>query len=194
MAASQAFNLQRLEVESKNFAEETKTMSKRNFEQSPIGEAIAGAVSGLVATVPMTVAMLLIQRMLPRSEQTTLEPRRVSDDLLRKADLDDEVSERGKEQLSVAAHFGYGAGVGMIYALADRVLPLPRGLRGPAFGLLVWGASYAGWLPAVKTLPSPQRRPAGRNALLIASHLVWGAAAEGMTALLRGPARPSAWQ
>jgi uncharacterized membrane protein YagU involved in acid resistance len=126
--------------------------------------------------------MLVIQRLLPRREQSTLEPRRVSDDMLRKANLDDELSGRGKEQFSVAAHFGYGAGTGMIYALADRLLPLPRGLRGPAYGMLVWAASYAGWLPAAKTLPPPQRRPAGRNLLLIVSHLVWGAATEGMVA------------
>jgi uncharacterized membrane protein YagU involved in acid resistance len=161
-------------------------MTKQRSEQTLLGEALAGAVSGLAATVPMTLAMFVMQRLLPRREQTTLEPRRISDDMLRKADLDDDVSERGKEQFSAAAHFGYGAGVGMIYAMADRFLPLPRGLRGPAYGLLVWAASYAGWLPAVKTLPPPQRRPAGRNALLIVSHLVWGAAAQGMTRLLLG--------
>ena len=157
-------------------------MSKDASNRSLFGDALAGAVSGLVATVPMTVAMLVIQQLLPRREQSRLEPRRISDDMLRKADLHDELSERGKEHFSMAAHFGYGAGTGMIYALADRLLPLPRGLRGPAYGMLVWAASYAGWLPMVKTLPPPQRRPAGRNLLLIVSHLVWGAATEGMVA------------
>ncbi|HEY3393685.1 MAG TPA: DUF6789 family protein [Lacipirellulaceae bacterium] len=170
-------------------------MTKQRSEQTLLGEALAGAIAGLVATVPMTLAMLVMQRMLPRREQTTLEPRRISDDMLQKADLHDDVSERGKEQVSAAAHFGYGAGVGMIYAMADRFLPLPRGLRGPVYGMLVWAASYAGWLPAVKTLPPPQRRPAGRNVLLIVSHLVWGAAAEGMTRLLLGRNRSKvAWR
>ena len=164
-------------------------MKKYVSDRSLLGDALAGAVSGLVATVPMTVAMLVMQRLLPRREQSTLEPRRISDDMLRKVDLDDDLSERGKQKVSVAAHFGYGAGTGMIYALADRFLPLPRGLRGPAYGMLVWAASYAGWLPAVKTLPPPQRRPAGRNLLLIVSHLVWGAAAEGMTTFLLGRSR-----
>ncbi len=158
-------------------------MTKHGLDRSLLGDAVAGAVSGLVATVPMTVAMLVMQRLLPRREQSTLEPRRISDDMLRKADLHDDLSKRDKEKFSVAAHFGYGAGVGTIYALADRLLPLPRGLRGPAYGMLVWAASYAGWLPAVETLPPPQRRPAGRNLLLIVSHLVWGAATEGMAAL-----------
>jgi hypothetical protein len=161
-------------------------MTRQRLEQPLLSEALAGAVSGLIATVPMTVAMLVIQRMLPRRQQTTLEPRRVSDDMLRKANLHDDISEEGKEQFSVAAHFGYGAGVGTIYALAEPFMPLPRGLRGPAYALAVWAVSYAGWLPAVKTLPPPQKRPAGRNLLLIASHLVWGAAAEGMTTLFLG--------
>jgi hypothetical protein len=108
--------------------------------------------------------------------------------MLRKADLHDDISEDGKEQFSVAAHFGYGAGVGTIYALAEPVMPLPRGLRGPAYALAVWAVSYAGWLPAVKTLPPPQKRPAGRNLLLVVSHLVWGVAAEGMMRLLSGRA------
>src|SRR5687768_7932316 len=97
-----------------------------------IQEAIAGAVSGLIATVPMTITMLVMQRLLPKRQQTTLEPKRISDDMLRKADLDDELSEGAKQQFSVAAHFGYGALTGMAYPLIDRLLPLPRGLRGAA--------------------------------------------------------------
>ena len=161
-------------------------MAIREPQRLVIQEALAGAVSGLIATVPMTVTMLVMQRLLPRREQSTLEPRRISDDMLRKADLDDELSENEREQFSVMAHFGYGALGGMTYALADRLLPMPRGVRGPAYGLLVWAASYAGWLPVAGTLPPPQRRPAGRNVLLIAAHLVWGMALDGAaTALLR---------
>jgi uncharacterized membrane protein YagU involved in acid resistance len=158
-------------------------MPARKGQRTLIEEAIAGAFSGLIATVPMTITMLIMQKMLPRREQTTLEPRRVSDDMLRKANLDDDVSESGKEQFSVAAHFGYGAGTGMIYALAGRLLPLPPGLRGPVYGFFVWAASYAGWLPAAKTLPPPHRRPIGRNLLLIIAHFVWGLVVEALSAL-----------
>jgi uncharacterized membrane protein YagU involved in acid resistance len=159
-------------------------MATRRRQRSLVDEALAGAVSGLVATVPMTITMFAVQKMLPRREQTTLEPRRVSDDMLRKADLHDDVSEGGKEKFSVAAHFGYGAGTGMIYALAGRLLPLPPGLRGPVYGLFVWAASYAGWLPAVNTLPPPHRRPLGRNLLLIVAHFVWGIAIDTTRALV----------
>jgi uncharacterized membrane protein YagU involved in acid resistance len=141
-------------------------------------ETLKGAVAGLIATVPMTATMLVVQRMLPRRQQQRLEPRRITDDILRRTGLKDDLSQERREQATIAAHFGYGAAVGAGYALAERLMPLPRGFRGPTYGMLVWAASYAGWLPAIGTLPPPQHRPGGRNALLIAAHLVWGLATE----------------
>jgi hypothetical protein len=66
--------------------------------------------------------------------------------------------------------------MGAAYAVLGRRLALPRASGGAAFGLLVYAAGYAGWLPAFGILPPPHRRPVGRNGLLIAAHLVWGTA------------------
>ena len=151
-----------------------------------IFETLAGVAAGFLATVPMSVAMLCVQRMLPRKQQSTLEPRRISDDMLRRADLHDDLTERHREGISVVAHFGYGAATGIVYTLVARKLPVPKALRGPAYGLMVWTASYAGWLPAIGTLPPPQHRPGGRNLLLIVSHLIWGTATETVSELLLG--------
>jgi hypothetical protein len=148
--------------------------------------AIDGAVSGLVATIPMTVAMILIQRLLPWTDRLTLEPRRISDDMLDRSGVEPHLPEQAQKQVSLVAHFGYGAATGVAYGIADDYLPVPRGLRGPIYGLLVWAASYAGWLPAIGMLPPPHRRPLGRNLLLIVAHLVWGVAAEQTERLLRG--------
>jgi hypothetical protein len=41
----------------------------------------------------------------------------------------------------------------------------------------VWAGSYLGWLPAAGILSPATEHPARRNALMIASHVVWGAAA-----------------
>jgi uncharacterized membrane protein YagU involved in acid resistance len=151
-----------------------KPMAKYRAKRSLVEDALAGAVAGLIATVPMTVTMLLIQRMLPRRQRSTLEPKRISDDMLRKTGVEDEISESAKEKFSMAAHFGYGATTGMLYAIIERLLAGRPPLRGPLYGLAVWAASYVGWLPAARTLPPPHRRPAGRNLLLIVAHLVWG--------------------
>ena len=134
----------------------------------------------------MTATMLVIDRLLPGWQRTRLEPRRITDDMLRCTGLKEDLSNKQRIGASLVAHLGYGAAVGSAYPLADPMIPLPRGLRGPAYGLLVWAASYAGWLPAVGTLPAPQHRPAGRNLLLIASHLVWGAATEAVSNQLIG--------
>jgi putative membrane protein len=75
---------------------------------------------------------------------------------------------------------------GGVYALlADRFhqpirqIPLPPAVRaasiGSLYGLLVWTASYLGWLPAVGILAPATRHPARRNALMIVAHLIWSA-------------------
>lgn len=45
------------------------------------------------------------------------------------------------------------------------------------FGLGVWAASYLGLLPAAGVRHSPRYDVPARTALILTSHLVWGAAA-----------------
>lgn len=148
----------------------------QNYE---VTDVLTGAAAGLLATVPMTFAMLAIQRMLPRRQQQQLEPRRITDDMLRRVGLRDDLKKDERDCVATVAHFGYGTAMGAAYPLVHRS-PLPRGLKGPAYGMLVSAGSYAGWLPAMETLPPPQRLGNGRNLLLIAAHLAWGAATEAM--------------
>jgi uncharacterized membrane protein YagU involved in acid resistance len=87
-----------------------------------------------------------------------------------------ELSERERKQAAVAAHFAFGAAAGSLYPITEPLIPAPRTLRGPLYGLAVWAVNYAGVLPAIDTLPPPEKRPASRTLLLVAAHLVWGAA------------------
>lgn len=135
-----------------------------------------GAAAGLAATVPMTIAMEVIQRLLPPDEQTPQEPLIITRKLLMRTGLDRYMDRHQQLALTAVAHFAYGAASGAAYLWLGQRLPLPQRLRGPAFGLLVWAGSYAGWLPVLKILPPPSRRPVGRNLLLIGAHLVWGVA------------------
>jgi len=50
-------------------------------------------------------------------------------------------------------------------------------VKGIVFGLGVWAASYLAWLPALGILPPATEAPPRRNAVMIAAHIVWGAAA-----------------
>jgi putative membrane protein len=47
-------------------------------------------------------------------------------------------------------------------------------LKGSLFGLIVWSGSYLGLLPGLEILSPATRHPAGRNALMIIAHIVWG--------------------
>ncbi|MEJ7606229.1 MAG: DUF6789 family protein [Bryobacteraceae bacterium] len=53
---------------------------------------------------------------------------------------------------------------------------LPPAAEGALYGLAVWGGSYLGVMPATGLYKSATEEPAARNALMIAAHLVWGAA------------------
>lgn len=143
-----------------------------------------GAAAGLAASAPMTAVMLEGEDRLPPDQHEPLEPRQITQELLRRVNLDGAMNDQQLAVASLVAHFGYGAAMGVGYAWLGRRLPLPRGMRGAAYGLAVWAWGYVGWLPALKILPPPLQRPTGRNALLIASHLVWGITTELVTSAL----------
>lgn len=141
----------------------------------------AGALAGLLATGPMTLVMLALHRWLPRSEQYPLPPRLITENLAERSGVEPIIaSEGGKRAATWLAHFGYGASVGSLYPLTTGRLKLPAVLRGVLFGSMVWAGSYLGFLPAFNILPPATRVPIRRNVLMIAAHLVWGAAIAGV--------------
>lgn len=127
---------------------------------------VSGALAGLAATMAMTMAMRRVHHWLDVREKYPLPPREIFDETLSSDD------EKGARVGTLAAHFGFGALMGAIFAL----LP-PRG--GALYGVGVWGLSYLGWIPAAGILAPAWRHPAHRNALMIAAHLMWGTALAG---------------
>jgi ribose/xylose/arabinose/galactoside ABC-type transport system permease subunit len=136
---------------------------------------LLGAVAGLAATVPMSLAMKLMHERLPEHEQYPLPPRAVTMEVAERAGVREHLDEGEREAATWAAHFGYGAACGALYgalAAGRRVPPLAAGV---GFGLAVWAGSYLGWLPAAGILRPATEHPPRRNALMIAAHVVWGA-------------------
>jgi uncharacterized membrane protein YagU involved in acid resistance len=131
---------------------------------------LLGTLAGLVGTAAMTAAMRALHPHLPAQQRYPLPPREIIQEVL------PGLAERGLaeehcQSLTMAAHFGYGAATGALYAAACP----PASLRaGALYGVLVWGASYLGWIPGLRILEPATRHPARRNALMIACHLVWG--------------------
>lgn len=137
-------------------------------------DLLSGAVFGAIATLPMTLAMIVIRRLLPKWNQGALEPHRVTSNVLQKLHITDAKTAESQTAATTIAHVGYGATSGALYAIVQRLIPIHPIVRGLCFGLGLCGASYAGWVPALGILPSPAKRPMGRNLLLVAAHAIWG--------------------
>lgn len=154
---------------------------------------LIGGIAGFVATLPMTAAMRALHRRLPREERYPAPPRELIDSVAGAAPpaLADETA----RDLTIAAHYAYGAAAG---ALIAAFHPRPGLASGAAAGAAVWAGSYLGWIPAAGLLKPATQHPARRNAMMIGAHLVWGAALAGAmrelladraTVVARGPDR-----
>jgi uncharacterized membrane protein YagU involved in acid resistance len=123
-----------------------------------------GGIAGFVATMAMTGAMRRLHKKLPASERYPLTPREIVD-----ATLDPPAA--AAPDLTLVAHFAYGAGCGALVALAN---PRIGRVGGALAGGGIWLASYMGWIPAFAILEPATRHPLRRNATMIAAHFVWG--------------------
>lgn len=134
------------------------------------------AIAGFGATLPMTVAMLAMRELLPPQEQYALPPGLITEQVEAAVGLDDDIGHPEHRILTLISHFGYGAAAGMGYAPFAPEHGGSPVLRGATYGLVVWASSYLGWLPALNILTPATEHPPARNTLMIAAHLVWGAA------------------
>ena len=147
-----------------------------------VNRLLSGAVAGFTATIPMTVVMLTLhRRALPAHQRYPLPPRHITMRAAGKARVRQQLDETDRTATTYAAHFGYGTATGAVYgALAPHVPGKPL-VKGTSYGLLVWALSYLGLLPALDLHRPATREPAGRNALMIMAHVVWGAALGALT-------------
>jgi uncharacterized membrane protein YagU involved in acid resistance len=142
---------------------------------------LASATAGFIATAPMTAAMEIMHRFLPEHERYPLPPRQIVENAIEKvdsktsADVTRAAGEEDRIDLSLAAHFAFGAMAGSAYGAIARTHPAHPALTGVGFGLLVWATQYLGVLPAAGLLSTATNHPGRRNALMIAAHVVWGA-------------------
>ena len=133
-----------------------------------------GGIAGFVATMAMTSAMRRLHRQLPARERYPLTPREIVDSTL---DPPPAVA----PDLTLVAHFVYGAGCGALIAAAN---PRIGRLGGAAAGGAVWLTSYMGWIPAFGVLKPATEHPLRRDAVMLGAHFVWGwATAEAMREL-----------
>lgn len=138
---------------------------------------IKGALAGFIATIPMTMAMKALHAQLPKEERYPLPPRLIVESAAEKLDVENDLHEEDEFALTVASHFAYGAATGAIYCQGLELQDMePSVTSGIVYGLGVWTVSYLGLLPGLGLLTPATEHPARRNALMIAAHIVWGAA------------------
>lgn len=148
--------------------------SQRADAGAPVSiDVVVGLLAGLVATVPMSVAMEAGVRRLPWHERYALPPREITERLEDAVSRSKPLSHEQRHVATWIAHLGYGSAMGGLYGLLASALP-PNAATGTAFGLGVWAVSYLGWLPATGLFRPATREPARRVALMVGAHVVWG--------------------
>ena len=146
---------------------------------------IRGAAAGCSATFPMTLVMDAWLKELPQQEQYPLPPRPVAIGALQSIGAAERMTDSERSTATIVGHFTMGTAAGACFGIVKDYIPLPAGIKGPAFGLAVWAANYAGIIPGLGLLSPPTRHPLRRTLLMIGAHLVWG----GVTGMLAQPSR-----
>jgi uncharacterized membrane protein YagU involved in acid resistance len=134
----------------------------------------AAVAAGAVATAAMSVFMKVWQSVSPLEQARPIPPRSVTKGITETVGIWQRLPPAARTALTWASHFGYGTTMAVVYAESGGRASVPPAASGSVFGLGVWAASYAGWLPALGILPPPKDKPRERNAMLVGAHLVWG--------------------
>ena len=139
---------------------------------------LKGAAAGCAATVPMTIVMEALRAVLPAEQNRRMPPREVVDRTIEKAEKavgDSELDGNDRIAITAVVHLAVGAAAGALYG-ATTSSHRPPVLTGIAYGLAVWAVAYGVGLPSLGLHPAAARDTSDRNEVLIASHVVWGAA------------------
>lgn len=154
---------------------------------------LAGALSGLIASVPMGLAMMGLNRLLPgrnRPNEHALPPKQITRKAANQAGAEELMRPGSRwEPTTWVAHLGYGAATASLYPLVARKLPLPAVVTGIFYALGIWAGSYLGWLPVTGILPPAMEQSRRRNTVMITSHMLWGALTGLLARALIGGAR-----
>lgn len=145
-----------------------------NGKETAMSPLQAGAWAGILATGPMTMVLMKSQEERPELRGRAHAPAALTADLTRGVLPRRRMSDGRKADLTLLAHFAFGAAAGALFGLAAGRLPGRAKTQGAAFGLLVWAVSYMGWIRALNLRPAATRVSGARNAQMVGAHLAWG--------------------
>jgi hypothetical protein len=85
----------------------------------------------------------------------------------------------------LAEHIGYGAAGGICFSIVSRIVR-PAPIAGLVTGLVIWKASYDGWIPALRVMPPPEEDEAGRQITMVVAHIAYGLSLAAAFSRLKG--------
>lgn len=145
-------------------------------------DVVLSAAAGVIATVPMTIAMEQLHRLDPHERSRPLPPREITEAVVRRLAPRD-VEEDELQRLTLLSHYAFGGVAGALFPLMAPKRTAPAVGAGVLYGLAVWSGSYLGLLPAFGVRHHAAKDSTSRSAIMIAAHLVWGAS---LGLMLRG--------
>ena len=136
-----------------------------------MNELVRGGLAGILGTVLMTLVIAggRAARLL-----WTPPPREITHNVAGSAGVRRQLPESAFQAAWLAAHLGYGAACGVVYAAVRPRLPAGPVTAGLVYGGAVWGVSYLGLMPALGLYPWPKDDSGSRMAVMIAAHAVFG--------------------
>jgi putative membrane protein len=151
--------------------------SRHFFSAGPLrlDEIVGGALSGVLATGPMTAFIWATQRKLKWYERYAMPPRQITRRILASLGATNLLREPEQSSITTLFHFGYGAAMGALYRFVTPEQECGKLSIGMAYGIAVWTANYLGLLPALGILRPATQHPVRRSMLMIGAHLLWGA-------------------
>jgi hypothetical protein len=140
-----------------------------------------GALAGLLATVPMSLWMLLARAL---GLLVVPPPAQITANVEEKTGARDDLPRQGFGARWVLSHFAYGALLGAVYAFARPALPRRTAVAGLLYGATMWAGNYLGLMPALGLYPWPSEDSRSRTLVMVIAHLLFGSAASAADRLL----------
>jgi hypothetical protein len=157
-----------------------------------IARVLRGAAAGLVATLVMSVWMLIAERIGWLSQQP---PEKITHESIRRA-TGLRTGGSSLDFLTALVHLGIGMGMGSLFAMIARrrLAAWAVGLLGAWYGLAIWVTNYGHVLPELGLMPRPSEDERRRPHAMIIGHVIYGSVLGGVVFVLdsvRRSSRPS---
>ncbi len=151
-------------------------------EQTPLGAVARGLIAGAVGTSVMTTYQLLVAKL--RNDDSETQPKRWRDapapaqvgKRILTGVFKENVTLADSRRLTQVMHWAYGTAWGAALGLLQGTVAASPVPTGAAFGVGVWGMSYAQLVPMGIYGP-PWKYAAKHVALDLSYHVVYGVAA-----------------